>query len=292
MSQRNEITAGYSTEKSTCWALPGLWVDLFIPDLSPDDYRPALKTEDYWLMVFPLEDELNDIAHEDNKKNHYQKNNSETHAFWYPPCPEHCVWNLSEHRESSFLLIGFASPEIFGRGCLKRDMDEIRRNEDKYITIPVTHRMRRIAADILSHLERLENVFSISSDALDLLRHAALSREPASISKAKREKMAIETVCRFLESRLDDPPSMEDLAGRAGMSLTHFKQAFSSIQGCPPFIWLRERRLERAMCLLQRDGLRVTEVALEVGYNNLSHFTKIFENRFGLPPSKVRHKNG
>ena len=72
------------------------------------------------------------------------------------------------------------------------------------------------------------------------------------------------------------------------MSVSKFKQVFSRNCGKPPYVYLLEVRLERAMCLLRGEGLRVTQAAMEVGYSNLSCFAKAFEARFGIKPSRAR----
>jgi AraC-like DNA-binding protein len=101
--------------------------------------------------------------------------------------------------------------------------------------------------------------------------------------------IAIMDILRYMESRLEDPPSLAELADRAGMSVSKFKQVFSKNCGKPPYAYIRELRLDRAMCLLRHDGIQVTAAALEVGYSNFSHFAKVFEERFGIKPSQVRH---
>jgi len=109
---------------------------------------------------------------------------------------------------------------------------------------------------------------------------------PARVPETTRR--AVEKARVLLEADLADPPSLETLAGSVGMSLSKLKQVFPLVCGQPPYAYLRQVRLERALHLLGDHGLSVTETALEVGYTNLSHFTKAFAARFGFNPSQVQ----
>lgn len=99
---------------------------------------------------------------------------------------------------------------------------------------------------------------------------------------------AIDQAKAILQERLESPPDLESLAAEVGISLSKFKQAFPLICGMPPYSYLRLLRMEKAMHLLREQGFTVTEAALEVGYSNLSHFSKTFTTHFGIKPSQVR----
>ncbi len=101
---------------------------------------------------------------------------------------------------------------------------------------------------------------------------------------------AVDKARTALEANLEDPPDLETLAATAGMSLSKLKQVFPLVYGMPPFAYLRMLRMERAMHLLRDEGRSVTEAALEVGYSNLSHFSKTFYEHFGIKPSQVKNQ--
>ncbi len=100
---------------------------------------------------------------------------------------------------------------------------------------------------------------------------------------------AIDKAKSILETRLESPPDLESLATEVGMSLSKFKQVFPLVCGMPPYSYLRLVRMERAMHLLRDQGRSVTEAALEVGYSNMSHFSKSFTEHYGIKPSQARH---
>ena len=87
-----------------------------------------------------------------------------------------------------------------------------------------------------------------------------------------------------LKENLAEPPTLGELGRRVGCSPFHLSRIFTqetgkTITGC-----LRELRLERAADLLRSGQCNVTEAALEVGYNSLSHFTLAFRETFGCCP--------
>jgi AraC family transcriptional regulator, exoenzyme S synthesis regulatory protein ExsA len=81
---------------------------------------------------------------------------------------------------------------------------------------------------------------------------------------------------------------MEAFAQMCHRSLSSFKREFRKHYRTSPGRWLLERRLERAASLLQTTGMSVTEIMLECGFEDLSHFSKAFKEKSGLAPSVYR----
>ena len=93
----------------------------------------------------------------------------------------------------------------------------------------------------------------------------------------------------ILEKNLENPPSLNELALRVGVSLAKLKQIFPRVCGMPPYAYLRKLRMEKAMRLLNNGEMSVTEAAYEVGYSSLSHFSCVFAKCFGIKPSEARN---
>lgn len=91
----------------------------------------------------------------------------------------------------------------------------------------------------------------------------------------------------FLETNMTDPPPLDLLAARVGISLSKLKETFPKLYGMPPYAYLRKIRMERARELLTQNKLSVTETAFEVGYSNISYFSKCFFSHFGIKPSQI-----
>ena len=90
----------------------------------------------------------------------------------------------------------------------------------------------------------------------------------------------------FMEDNFSKPLAIADYAYLTGRSLSTFRRDFIAQFGVSPKQWLIEKRLERAHDLLSRNHTSVSEVALEAGYENISHFIKAFHRRFGIPPKQ------
>lgn len=102
------------------------------------------------------------------------------------------------------------------------------------------------------------------------------------VKRINRER--VQKVTEILKESLADPPPLEEIGRRVGCSHFHLSRIFTQEMGKPMIAYLKELRLERAAELLRTGQCNVTEAALEVGYNSLSHFTVAFRSAFGCCP--------
>jgi AraC-like DNA-binding protein len=97
---------------------------------------------------------------------------------------------------------------------------------------------------------------------------------------------------RRVRDRIDreyaQPLDVEALARGAHMSAGHLSREFRLAYGESPYGYLMTRRIERAMALLRRGDLSVTEVCFTVGYSSLGTFSSRFTDLVGMPPSTYR----
>lgn len=99
-------------------------------------------------------------------------------------------------------------------------------------------------------------------------------------------------VLQHIESCLDEPPELEELASTACFSPYHFHRLFTAVMGESVAAYIRRLRLQRAAWRLSYSRLPVTEIALEAGYDRVEVFTRAFRSGFGMPPSTYRKKGG
>lgn len=99
-------------------------------------------------------------------------------------------------------------------------------------------------------------------------------------------------VLRRVRDRIDreyaQPLNVDALARGAHMSAGHLSREFARAFGESPYAYLMTRRIERAMALLRRGGMSVTEVCFAVGFSSLGTFSTRFSELVGMPPSAYR----
>nr|WP_255547627.1 AraC family transcriptional regulator [Mucilaginibacter sp. dw_454] len=78
---------------------------------------------------------------------------------------------------------------------------------------------------------------------------------------------------------------MDKFGYLTGRSLTTFKRDFKKAFYTTPQKWLTQKRLELAHYQLAEKKRKAADIYLEVGFENLSHFSYAFKKRFGYPPS-------
>ena len=106
-------------------------------------------------------------------------------------------------------------------------------------------------------------------------------------SQTRRKQVArdrVEQVIQVLSGKLSEPPTLEELGRQVGCSPYHLSRTFSREMGMTIPQYVRQIRMERAAELLKSAKFNVTEVAFEVGYSSLSHFSHAFCETMGCCP--------
>lgn len=99
----------------------------------------------------------------------------------------------------------------------------------------------------------------------------------------------IQTIYKVKEQMLEHleiPPVINELAVYANMSPTKLKRLFKQIFGNSIFNYYQRFRMKEAALLLKEEKLSVSDVGYQMGFTNLSHFSKIFEEHIGMKPKK------
>jgi AraC family transcriptional regulator len=138
----------------------------------------------------------------------------------------------------------------------------------------------------------------LAADSLirGLLLHVGvqyLGAHPRRSVSGRLDQRRLARVTDFIESSLEKPPSLREMAGVAAMSPFHFQRLFRATIGLTPHAYVMARRMERARRLLDDPGLRVADVASRLGFFDLSHFRRCFRRQFNaLPGALRRHRSG
>jgi AraC-like DNA-binding protein len=93
----------------------------------------------------------------------------------------------------------------------------------------------------------------------------------------------------IIEANLDGQVPLTQLARECGLSTSHFSRAFRQTTGIAPHQWLLHRRVENAKRLLHDKRRSLSDVALDCGFADQSHFTRVFAKLCGTGPGAWRH---
>ncbi|HEX7004995.1 MAG TPA: helix-turn-helix transcriptional regulator [Trueperaceae bacterium] len=109
-------------------------------------------------------------------------------------------------------------------------------------------------------------------------------------AKRLRDLARLRRVRDRIDREYREPLDVEALARDVGMSAGHLSRQFKIAFGESPYSYLMTRRIERAMALLRRGDLNVTEACFEVGCSSLGTFSTRFSELVGVPPSVYREE--
>nr|WP_255592845.1 helix-turn-helix transcriptional regulator [Bordetella sp. BOR01] len=94
-------------------------------------------------------------------------------------------------------------------------------------------------------------------------------------------------VAARLADTFRDPPSVRELAGQAGVSVSKLSRTFKAVHGATLSEYLLSIRMRHAMVLIRAAQLPVTQVAFEVGYDHAGNFSTAFRRHYGVSPRAV-----
>ncbi len=143
---------------------------------------------------------------------------------------------------------------------------------------PLYGALRRAAAGALDE----DQVLELVGAALRFARGA----EPLPVTPPERARVL--AVARLLDEAYDQPLPLESLAGAAGLSRYHFVRVFRAVVGDSPHQYLIGARLRAAANRLLDTCAPITAIALDVGFNDISHFNATFRRAFGAAPGAWR----
>jgi AraC-like DNA-binding protein len=131
-------------------------------------------------------------------------------------------------------------------------------------------------------------LFWYQSKVMELLALQLFSAPPPGEMFCTRQKLLaherVERARQLIRDNLAQPLSLDELGRQAGCSPFYLCRIFSAETGITLTQFLRRERMQRAASLLESGSCNVTQAALEVGYNSLSHFSKAFLEEMGCCP--------
>lgn len=128
----------------------------------------------------------------------------------------------------------------------------------------------------LLRLKVMELLYNVMDCSKNIFRQMLQLRQPVKTD-----------IHRVVEENYTLPISLDELAYLSGRSLSSFKREFVDIYGESPARWIREKRLSKAHDMLCSSSLSVADVAYSLGFENPTHFSRIFKQKYGCAPSEL-----
>ncbi len=95
-------------------------------------------------------------------------------------------------------------------------------------------------------------------------------------------------ILAYVQSRLDQTITVDQMAAEAGMSTSHFARVFKETLGSTPMQYVMAYRIEQAMKMMDDPGRPLGHIALECGFSDQAHFTRSFKQIVGQTPRAFR----
>ena len=96
---------------------------------------------------------------------------------------------------------------------------------------------------------------------------------------------------RYIETNYRHNISISDLSLNAGISKYHMCHLFKRMTGITVTDYINQHRIGKATLLMQDRSRKIIDVALEVGFNNVSYFTKVFKKIIGCSPREYQRSH-
>ena len=152
---------------------------------------------------------------------------------------------------------------------------------------------RLVAMPRLSAAGRLGMLLQVLAElaAVSPSQITILSRLPFNVREGERHQAGIERVIRRVLERYAEPLPLSEALRLTGMSKASFERHFPRYTGCTFTDFLNRVRLDRVRRLVMGSSEPISEIAYVAGFNNLSHFNRLYRRVYGLPPSADRARN-
>jgi len=128
--------------------------------------------------------------------------------------------------------------------------------------------------------------------ALLRAQSAADAPEEPAAARCRLAPWQVARTTRFIDANLDKKIAIREIAATARLSPSHFSRAFRATVGLSPHAYVIRRRIERAQQMIRGADGQLSEIALECGFSDQAHLTKLFHRVVGVSPGAWRRAHG
>jgi AraC-like DNA-binding protein len=158
------------------------------------------------------------------------------------------------------------------------------------VKIEVEMILRRIQEEYAG--KKIGYQIRVKAQLIDLLVLLSRSYEKKEVSLAQgkySDEEIIQQICHFIEKYSAQDLTLEQISKLSGMSQSSFVSKFKKYTGQTMVEYRNNIRIKISQNLLKQTKLSITEIALEVGFHNFSHFNKMFKHKTGCSPKAFRN---
>lgn len=147
---------------------------------------------------------------------------------------------------------------------------------------------RHLVACMLQEMERKKAYSSeiLEAQLFELLHYLLRQSQTDSDCDKAAE---LEPVLRYIHENLSREITLADLAEAAHLEKTYFTKKFKRLTGTSPMQYVRNARIEKAMDLLAYSDSTITQIAAEMGFQSIHHFSNLFLKYTGVSPRKYKN---
>ncbi|MDK9739440.1 AraC family transcriptional regulator [Vibrio sp. D404a] len=132
----------------------------------------------------------------------------------------------------------------------------------------------------------LQNLLSLLSTHYIQNYSNYVDQKNIQVDSSKFEQRHVDKVDQYIEDNIGTTISVDDLAELLNCSKFYFLREFKKLIGLTPYQYLMNKRLDQAKHLLSLESVNIALVGQELGFNDQSHFTRTFKNRFNMTPGQ------
>lgn len=173
---------------------------------------------------------------------------------------------------------------LTAKGLTSQKIEGIRMGADAYITKPFE--IELLEANI-------DHLLARKKELADYFRNELITQPSSESTKENVDDKFIRKVMSIIDANISNPDfSVEMLSDEIGMSSTHLYRKLKSLTKLSANEIIKKYRIKKASLLLKNKEGNISEIMYDVGFSNLSYFSKCFKAEFGVTPKEYQQKTG